>query len=471
MVVFLPSRAKLLLFFLNWTLLSPALADTVTVPLTAPSSAKALSRTLVSFSLEPDRWVDWIGQGTRNSFFFNILDNLNGLSGEPPRIRIGGNSEDLTVFDSSVQFSDGDFPDPTPNTPYPDATTNVVGDNFYQLASSLPSGTTVTWGVNFGQLDLTAASLEATAIACAFTSQPFQDSNVTLEAIEIGNEADLYTTNGDRNSSFNVQQYASQFSQHHHSGTFCTGTPVVLQDLMSKSNIRSNLTQYAPDIAAVKQSGLTYVLGETNSISCHGAPGVSDTAGALLWALDYTLFASQLGIKRVYFHNGIGFRYNFIQPVTLTRSIFDGSQLPQPLPPHIQPSYYAAVIAAEAIGPSGFTGVVELEISEAQVSGYAFFEGAVLARAVFINLNAFTSGTRGSVHIDLDLSGSRQQPTAITAKRLSVPTANATEGITWGGQTYETADGKVAGTLVTEAVDVGQGFDISDTEVVMLTFA
>jgi hypothetical protein len=103
MVVFLPSRAKLLLFFLNWTLLSPALADTVTVPLTAPSSAKALSRTLVSFSLEPDRWVDWIGQGTRNSFFFNILDNLNGLSGEPPRIRIGGNSEDLTVFDSSVQ--------------------------------------------------------------------------------------------------------------------------------------------------------------------------------------------------------------------------------------------------------------------------------------------------------------------------------------------------------------------------------
>jgi hypothetical protein len=65
--------------------------------------------------------------------------------------------------------------------------------------------------------------------------------------------------------------------------------------------------------------------------------------------------------------------------------------------------------------------MIELEISEAQVSGYAFFEGSVLARAMFINLNAFTSGTRGSVHIDLDLSGSGQQPTAITVKRLSVP--------------------------------------------------
>lgn len=33
----------------------------------------------------------------------------------------------------------------------------------------------------------------------------------------------------------------------------------------------------------------------------------------------------------------------------------------------------------------------------------------LLAGAVFINLNAFTSGTRGSVHIDLDLSGTGQQ--------------------------------------------------------------
>jgi hypothetical protein len=50
-------------------------------------------------------------------------------------------------------------------------------------------------------------------------------------------------------------------------------------------------------------------------------------------------------------------------------------------------------------------------------------------------------------------------------------TANATEGITWGGQTYETLDGKVAGTLDTETVDVSEGFDIGDTEVVMLIFA
>jgi hypothetical protein len=126
------------------------------------------------------------------------------------------------------------------------------------------------------------------------------------------------------NSLFPILEPCYRLSQHHYSGTFCTGTPVVVQDLMSKSNIRSNLTQYASDIAAVQQSGLTYVLGETNSISCHGAPGVSDTAAALMWALDYALFAGQLGITRIYFHNGIGFRYNFVRraPLPFFNDIF-----------------------------------------------------------------------------------------------------------------------------------------------------
>ena len=164
MNLFLHSRAKLLVLVLvlNWTNLSPALAVSVNIPLTAPSSARALSGSLVSFSLEQDRWADWVGQGSGNSFFFNTLDNLNGLTGEPPRIRIGGNSEDRTIFDSSVQvrprlfgsgassvrpiliyrskFSDSVFPVPTVNVPYPEASAGAVGNNFYQIASSLPCG-------------------------------------------------------------------------------------------------------------------------------------------------------------------------------------------------------------------------------------------------------------------------------------------------------------------------------------------
>lgn len=62
---------------------------------------------------------------------------------------------------------------------------------------------------------------------------------------------------------------------------------------------------------------LVYFIRETNSYSCHGAPGVSNTAGAALWTLDYTLFASQIGISRVHFHEGIGYKYNLVCSFTL----------------------------------------------------------------------------------------------------------------------------------------------------------
>lgn len=66
------------------------------------------------------------------------------------------------------------------------------------------------WGVNFGQLNVTAAFLEAQAIADAFQSSAVKSAGVTLEAVEIGNEADLYHSNGARPSNFTIQQYVSQ---------------------------------------------------------------------------------------------------------------------------------------------------------------------------------------------------------------------------------------------------------------------
>ena len=51
---------------------------------------------------------------------------------------------------------------------------------------------------------------------------------------------------------------------------------------------------------------------ETGSIACHGAPGVSNTAGAALWVVDYTLQAATLGITELYFHEGVGYKYNFV---------------------------------------------------------------------------------------------------------------------------------------------------------------
>ncbi len=44
-------------------------------------------------------------------------------------------------------------------------------------------------------------------------------------------------------------------------GSFCSGNEGLLQDLMTKSTIRSNLTEFQGDIAATNAQGFPYYLG------------------------------------------------------------------------------------------------------------------------------------------------------------------------------------------------------------------
>ncbi|KAG6820481.1 hypothetical protein H0H93_016543 [Arthromyces matolae] len=495
----------------------------VAISLAAPPAAVQVSPSLFSFSIEQDRWTDWAGSTSRNQFFYNTLDNLRQLTGAPPRVRIGADSEDHTKFNAAIKTTQLVFPASTKTVPYPEATNITVGDAFYQATQFLPENTHVTWGLNFGQFNLTTVFLQAKSIMKAFNSAAIRNAGIVLEAIEIGNEADLYNHNGARASNYNIAQYVKEWttfaanvsavtggtkfwgcafaesshsttgfspqsafsqgllnsipgsrisaiSQHHYSGSFCSGNGGLLQDLMTKSTIRSNISVFKPDIDATRAKGLDYVFGETNSYSCHGAPGVSNTAGASLWTLDYVLYATQAGISTVHFHQGIGYKYNHIQPATLTRSILDGSNLGQPLPPHVQPAYYGAIVAAEAIGSSGDSRVIELSIDNSRVAGYAFYEGSKLVRAVFINSNAYlssTSGSRSSVHLDLRFTGSDAAPSLIAVKRLAIGRADDTSGLTWGGQSYETSDGRVSGSVKVQRAKVASGVDIAATEAVL----
>ncbi|KDR82276.1 hypothetical protein GALMADRAFT_58958 [Galerina marginata CBS 339.88] len=499
-----------------------ALCLSVSVPLAAPSTAPTLSPSLLSLSIEQDRWTDWSGTTSRNEFVFNTMNNLVKLTGEPPQFRIGADSEDRTDFNPNVQFVENVFPAPNPTTPYPEASNNIVGDGYYQAAQWLPPNTHVIWGLNLKTNNITSAFLNTKSLVKAFSSSAIKRAGITLDFIEIGNEADFYglslsdyiqrwtafatnvTAAAKLSPSSKTKFYGGAFalssgtttgfspqglitngilsspagalittmSQHRYSGSFCAGSGGLLQDLMTKSTIRSNLTVFNPDIAATRAKGLDYVLGETNSYACHGAPGVSNTAGAAIWALDYVLFAPQIGISRVFLHQGVGYKYSMIQPVALTRSPLDGTTLATPLPAHIQPQYHAALIIAEAIGRSGNTRAIELSVDDSRTSAYAFYNGKKLARVLLINSDAFLTTTttpRTSTQISLGITGSGA-PKKMTVKRLSIPFADSTSGLTWGGQTYETSNGKVSGTLKTTTVDVSAGVSIQQTEVILLTF-
>lgn len=75
-----------------------------------------------------------------------------------------------------------------------------------------------------------------------------------------------------------------------------------------------NLSQYIPQIRAADEAGAPLVMGETNSVSCSGKSGVSDTLGAALWIVDYVLGAAGLGVRRVFFHLGARSEYSAFTP-------------------------------------------------------------------------------------------------------------------------------------------------------------
>ena len=127
-------------------------------------------------------------------------------------------------------------------------------------------------------------------------------------------------------------------------------------------------------------------------------------------------------VPRKYISSDSSFKIQ-IQPVALNRSTLNGSPLPTPVPPHIQPQYYAAIIAAEAIGNSNNTQVIELNITDTRISGYAFYQGGQLRKAILINSLAFFTNTttpRLSTHVNLTFA-SGTVSSQMNVKRLFVP--------------------------------------------------
>lgn len=74
--------------------------------------------------------------------------------------------------------------------------------------------------------------------------------------------------------------------------------------LPNHSVLWHNVSQYVPQVAAADKAGIPLVFGETNSASCSGRSGISDTFGAALWSVDYVLLAASIGMPKVYFHPG-----------------------------------------------------------------------------------------------------------------------------------------------------------------------
>jgi len=80
--------------------------------------------------------------------------------------------------------------------------------------------------------------------------------------------------------------------------------------------------------------------GETNSISCGGAPGVSDTYASTLWVLDYLAEMSKAGVVGANFHGGPDDAY---APVVYSTNVYGQKELT------VRPLYYGLLAFTELV--------------------------------------------------------------------------------------------------------------------------
>lgn len=75
----------------------------------------------------------------------------------------------------------------------------------------------------------------------------------------------------------------------------------------TKQSVDNHITEYKAIFDGTTNPP-PIIFGETNSLYNQGRPGLSNTFGAALWAVDFNLYSASVGIKRVHMHQGTNYR-------------------------------------------------------------------------------------------------------------------------------------------------------------------
>ncbi len=263
-------------------------------------------------------------------------------------------------------------------------------------------------------------------------------------------------------------------------------------DLLSDhATLWRNVSQYAPQAAAADRAGAPLVMGETNSVSCGGRSGISDTFGAALWGVDYVLADASIGVEKTYFHLGAQSEYSGFTPLAYRYKN-------ESLAAGIRPGWYAHYFIAQVVAPAAGAGAAEEEEEEEEeeekedlgvagipaansssLSGYAVYSrkagGAALRKLVFLDMGVW-NGTEGlgnpstlSATDGAAFSGGARPARrlrvatpwpaggSVAVARLAAPGTNAKSGVTVSGVAFDPETGDRVGEEARETLTVGEG--------------
>jgi hypothetical protein len=183
----------------------------------------------------------------------------------------------------------------------------------------------------------------------------------------------------------------------------------------------------APFVQAAHARRSPFRLDELNSASCSGKPGVSDTFASALWVLDTLFSMASVGVDGVNFHTLPGSAY---EPATFTHRGNSWRAMVHPL-------YYGALVFSQAFPPGARLLLVSAPAGPVKVWATQAPDGKI--RVVMINKSLNTPA-----QVSLQLPGATG---GASLAALSAPSATATSGVTFAGQTFgtQTSTGRLSG--------------------------
>lgn len=375
-----------------------------------------------------------------NNVYINLLNNLGqGV------LRFGGNSVEYTYWSR------------IPGTTFPNAKAVLTPSNLDQLFAFTNK---TNWHVIFG-LNLGADNPSMAADEAAYAWQVGQNSII---GFEVGNEPDLYSSNGLRPSTYsytNFQQDFESYLQAIHGQL--PNVPVVGPDTADNltwfsdflKNEKSNLvlaTQHRYPLsanpaltpndasyatidkllsatttqntinsiqqfeAAAKANNIPLRYDETNSASSGGKNGVSNVFASALWGADYLFDLAENGVVGANFHGG--FSTSNYTPIEFNNNQYTA-----------MPLYYAMLLFHTVAQGR----VVPVDINtNVNVTAHAVLGNDGSLRLVIINKDA-------SQTVNAEITPGQLYNDAL-ASRLIAPSLESQIGVTFAGSSVN-ADG------------------------------
>jgi len=192
---------------------------------------------------------------------------------------------------------------------------------------------------------------------------------------------------------------------------------------------------------------------ETNTASCGGFAGISDTYGAALWGIDYGMQLAYGNFTHGLFHTGG--QNSFYNPFTSPPS--NQSAYHQWT---VGAIYYSAIVLAEAVGTTNTSQIIDLGANAENVltPAYAIYEKGSLSKVALIN---FMDDNQTATHgLEVTLEVPSGIPQSVQVKYLSATSVSDRNNITWAGQTLGddfTVDGRFRGTLNVTTINCDVG--------------